>query len=74
MHRKGEKRKASIELNLNTGEILELQRKIQVLDAESRDKSKEKTLMENKEKDVILSAQTKFTFSSQWNSYVKAKG
>ena len=59
--------------NLNTEEILKLQHKIKVLEAKSRDKSKEMALMDNKENDDIVTAQTKLTFSSQWNSYVKAK-
>ena len=59
--------------NLITEEILKLQHKIKVLEANSRDKSKEMALMENKENHDIVTAQTKLTFSSQWNSYVKAK-
>ena len=65
--------KLTSKLNLNTEEILKLHHKIQVLEAKSRNKSKEMALMENKENDDIVTAQTKLTFSSQWNSYVKAK-
>ena len=60
-------------LNLNKDEILKLRLQIQLLEAEANNKSKEKTPMENKENNDILPAQTKLTFSSQWNSYVKAK-
>ena len=65
--------KLASKLNLNTDEILKLQHKIQVLEAKSRDKSKENVLMENKENDDIVTSQTKLTVSSQWNTYVKAK-
>ena len=65
--------KLTSKLNLNTEEILKLHHKIQVLEVKSRNKSKEMALMENKENDDIVTAQTKLTFSSQWNSYVKAK-
>ena len=65
--------KLTSKLNLNKEEILKLQHRIQVLKAKSRNKSTEKILMVNKENEDILIAQTKLTFSSQWNSYVKAK-
>ena len=48
--------KLTSKLNLNTEEILKLQHKIQVPEAKSRDKSKEKALTENKENDDIVTA------------------
>ena len=65
--------KLTSKLNLNKEEILKLQHRIQVLEVESRNSSTERTLVDNKENDDIVTPQTKLTFSSQWNSYVKAK-
>jgi len=65
--------KLTSKLNLNKEEILKLQHRIQVLEAESRNNSTERTIMDNKENDDLVTAQTNLTFSSQWNSYVKAK-
>ena len=65
--------KLTSKLNMNKEEILKLQHRIQVLEAESRNNSTKRTIMDNKENDDLVTAQTKLTFSSQWNSYVKAK-
>ena len=73
LHRKGRKEKLTSKLNLNKEEILKLQHRIQAQEAELRNNSTERTLIDNKENEDLVTAQTKLTFSSQWNSYVKAK-